>query len=61
MNRECNGASLSVPTQTACTLALQRPLSGQAGLWGLVPGKPDSTAVPVSWLVAPKPCKNDMS
>ena len=57
----CISVSLCIPTQTVCTLALQRPLSGQAGLWGLAPGKPGSTVVPISGLAAPKPCMNDNS
>lgn len=48
---------LTVLTQTVCILALQMPPSGRADLLGLAPGKPDSTVVPVSWLVALKPCK----
>lgn len=46
---------LTVLTQTVCILALQMPPSGQADLLGLAPGKPGSTVVPVSWLVALKP------
>ncbi len=52
-------ASLCIHTQTVCTPALQRPLSGQAGLWGLAPGTPGSTVVPTSGLVALRPCKDD--
>lgn len=57
----CISVSLCIPTQTVYTLALQRPLSGQAGLLGLAPGKPGSTVVPISGLAAPKPCMNDKS
>lgn len=39
-----------------CTPALQRPPSGRAGLSGLAPDTPDSTAGPASGLVALKPC-----
>lgn len=48
---------LTVLTQTVCILALQMPPSGRVDLLGLAPGKPDSTVVPVSWLVALKPCQ----
>lgn len=46
-----------VLTQTVCIPALQTPPFGQADQWELAPGKPGSIAVPVSWLVAPKPCE----
>lgn len=54
-NKQCLHRRMFVLTQTVCIPALQTPPSGQADLWELAPGKPGSIAVPVSWLVAPKP------
>lgn len=57
MYGKISSVHMFVLTQTVCIPALQTPPSGQADLWELVPGKPGSIAVPVSWLVAPKPCE----
>lgn len=56
-NKQYVHTHMVVLTQTVCIPALQTPPSGQADLWELAPGKPGSIAVPVSWLVAPKPCE----
>lgn len=51
----CNARLFFLLTLTVYTLALRRPLFGQAALWEWAPGKPGSTVVPVFWLVALKP------